>query len=176
MRMLTLAVLALAPVAGCTPANEDLSQKGKATMGDELKISGRNIDNSTFRDSHMKQCRFSNLDMSGATFENINLSGTTFENINLSKTRFHDINFSDVAISAANFGGAQFVHIGPGPDETGKHPPQRPVLFKEADLNGSTFEKVDLSNVKIVGCDLEGMTIDGILVTEMIEAFKRSSR
>ena len=43
-------------------------------------------------------------------------------------------------------------------------------------LCDSTFTKVDLSNVKILNCNLEGMTIDGVLVTEMIAAYKKQKQ
>ncbi len=105
-------------------------------------------------------------------FEDVNMSGSHFININLSKARFHDINFSDVAFTAAQIGGTLFKHIGPPPDKDGKQERQRPVTFEEAMLCDSTFRKVDMSNVEIVECNIEGMKIDGILVTDMIAAYK----
>ena len=47
---------------------------------------------------------------------------------------------------------------------------QRPVTFRNAMLCDSTFEKVDLSGVKIVNCKLDGMTIDGVPVSELMKA------
>ena len=38
-------------------------------------------------------------------------------------------------------------------------------------LCDSTFRKVDLSNVNIIDCNLDGMTIDGILVTDLLKAY-----
>lgn len=105
-------------------------------------------------------------------FEDLNLSGSKFSNINLRDSTFHNINFSNVSISAANFSNVKFLHIGPGPDEPGIPPKQGPVSFKDADFNGSTFEKVDLSNVQITHCQIKGMTIDGIPVCEMMSAYK----
>lgn len=105
-------------------------------------------------------------------FEDVNMSGSRFENINLSGSRFHDVSFSDVQFTAAQIGGTLFKHIGPPPDKDGKQARQRPVVFEEAMLCDSTFRKVDLSNVKIIDCDLRGMTIDGILVTDLLKAHK----
>jgi RNA polymerase sigma-70 factor (ECF subfamily) len=111
-------------------------------------------------------------DISGSEFHDVNLAGADFNNVNMSKTRFHDINFSDVTFTAAQIGGALFKHIGPPPDKKGKQARQRPVTFEETMLCDSTFRKVDMSNVKIIDCNIEGMTIDGIRVTDMMGAYK----
>ncbi len=114
--------------------------------------------------------------LAGSVFNDVNLSGSAFENVNLSKTRMHDINLSDLDLSAAQIGGATFKHIGPPPNKEGKQERQRPVTFEEAMLCDSTFRKVDLSNVKIIDCDVTGMTIDGVLVTDLIAAHKHQQK
>jgi uncharacterized protein YjbI with pentapeptide repeats len=106
-------------------------------------------------------------------FEDLNMAGSTFNNINLSGARFHDINFSDVTFTAVNLGGTLFKHLGPMPDKDSKQERQRPITFEEAMLCDSTFHACDLSGVKISECDLTGMTIDGVLVIEMVEAWKK---
>jgi uncharacterized protein YjbI with pentapeptide repeats len=115
-------------------------------------------------------------DIAGSVFRDVNLAGSEFENVNMSKTRMHDINLSDLSVSAANLGGAHFKHLGPAPDGNGKQERQKAVTFEEAMLCDSTFKKVDLSNVKIIDCDVRGMTIDGVLVTDLIAAHKRVRR
>lgn len=111
-----------------------------------------------------------------SVFADVDLAGSSFENVNLTKVKMHNINLSDLDLSAAQIGGASFRHIGPPPDKNGKQERQRAVIFEEAMLCDSTFTKVDLSNVKIVDCNMEGMTIDGVLVTEMIAAYKKQSK
>ena len=111
-----------------------------------------------------------NADISGSQFHNVNLSGADFDDVNLSKTRFHNINLSDIQVSAAQIGGAKFKHIGPPPDKDGHQPRQRPVTFEEAMLCDSLFRKVDMSNVQIIDCNIDGMTIDGVLVTDLLKA------
>ena len=115
--------------------------------------------------------QFDDVNMDGTKFSNVCLSNANFENINLSKSRFHDINFSDVTFTAAQIGGTIFKHIGPPPDKDGKQARQRPVTFEEMMLCDSVFRKVDLSNVQVVDCDITGMKIDGILVTDLLEAY-----
>jgi uncharacterized protein YjbI with pentapeptide repeats len=106
-------------------------------------------------------------------FEDLNLAGARFTNINLSKARFHDINFSDVHFSVAQLGGTVFTDIGLPPHIEEKQERQRPVTFEAATLCDSVFRKVDLSNVRIIDCNLEGMTIDGVLVTDLLKAHQQ---
>jgi uncharacterized protein YjbI with pentapeptide repeats len=115
-------------------------------------------------------------DLSGSVFRDVNLAGAEFENVNLSQTRMHNINLSDISISAANLGGAHFKHLGPAPDQNGKQERQKAITFEEAQLCDSTFKKVDLSNVKIIDCNVQGMTIDGVLVTDLLAAYKKARR
>jgi uncharacterized protein YjbI with pentapeptide repeats len=111
--------------------------------------------------------------IANSEFEDLNMSDSKFTNINLSKSRFHDINFSDVHFTAAQMGGTVFKHIGPPPDKNGKQERQKPVTFEEMMLCDSVFRKVDLSNVKITDCAITGMTIDGILVTDLLKEWKK---
>jgi RNA polymerase sigma-70 factor (ECF subfamily) len=108
-------------------------------------------------------------------FHDVNLSGADFDDVNLSNTRFHNINFSDIKVSAVQIGGATFKHVGPPPDKDGKQERQRPVTFEEAMLCDSTFRKVDMSNVKIIDCNTKGMTIDGILVSDLLKVYKKNN-
>jgi uncharacterized protein YjbI with pentapeptide repeats len=116
--------------------------------------------------------RFENANMAAVAFDNVNLAKATFENVNLSGSKFHDINFSDMTIEAAQIGGATFRHIG-GPGETPSR--QRGVTFAQMQLCDSTFDRVDLSGVKITNCNLDGMIIDGVKVTDLIAAYRQNS-
>ena len=117
-----------------------------------------------------------NANLAGSQFHKVNLSEADFNDVNLSKARLHNINLSDIHVTAAQLGGAMFRHIGPPPDKEGRQERQRPVAFEEMMLCDSTFRKVDLSNVRIADCDLTGMTIDGIPVTDLIAAYKQREK
>jgi uncharacterized protein YjbI with pentapeptide repeats len=114
-------------------------------------------------------------DISGSRFHDVNLSGAEFDNVNLENAAFHDINLSGIHVSAVQIGGATFKHIGPPPDPAGNPARHRPVLFEESTLCDSTFRKVDLSNVKIIDCNIEGMTVDGIQIADLLEEYKRKN-
>ncbi len=113
--------------------------------------------------------KFEGRNMPGTTFHNVNLGNAHFDDVNLSGAIFHDINFSDVAFSAAQMGGATFKHIGLPRDAKGT---QRGLAFENAELNGSAFVDCDLRDVKIENCTLDGMTIDGIAVADLLAAYK----
>jgi RNA polymerase sigma-70 factor (ECF subfamily) len=117
--------------------------------------------------------KFVDVNLANVEFDDGNLSGASFNNINLSGAKFHDINFSDVTFEAAQIGGTRFRHIGPPPDKAGKQARQRPVSFEDMQLCDSTFRNVDLSNVQIVQCNIQGMTIDGMPVTDLLEAYRK---
>jgi len=111
--------------------------------------------------------------MPGSRFHDVNLAESVFDDVNMSKVRFHDINMSDISVSAVQMGGATFKHIGLPPGSKGR---QRPLAFEEADLNRTKITRCDLANVRIRDCNLKGMTIDGLVVTDLIEAYKRRKR
>jgi uncharacterized protein YjbI with pentapeptide repeats len=111
--------------------------------------------------------------IAGSEFEDLNMAGSQFTNINLSGAKFHDINFSDVNFTAALIGGTTFKHLGPMPDKDGKQARQRPVTFEEGMLCDSLFHFMDMSGVKVIDCNVEGMTINGILVTDLLAEWKK---
>ena len=117
--------------------------------------------------------RFENVNMAAVVFDDVNLARATFENVNLSGAKFHDINFSDIAIEAAQIGGATFRHIGGAGEKPAR---QRGVTFAEMQLCDSTFDRVDLSGVRITNCHLDGMTIDGVKVTDLLAAHQTQMR
>ena len=49
---------------------------------------------------------------------------------------------------------------------------QEPVTFEEAMLCGSTFRRVDLSNVRIIDCKIEGMSVDGISIAKLLKVYR----
>ena len=116
----------------------------------------------------------------GSVFHDTNLSKSDFNDVNLSKIKIFNANMSDIKVSAAQMGGAKFKEIGLPPGADGK---QRPISFELADLNGLKLTQTDLNHAKISKCDLShakiekchyhGMTIEGILVTDLLKSYKR---
>jgi uncharacterized protein YjbI with pentapeptide repeats len=112
-------------------------------------------------------------DIAESDFEDLNMAGARFHDINLSGAQFHDINLSDVQFAAAQIGGTTFKHIGPPPCQGRIQARQRPVTFEQGTLCDSVFHKMDMTNVIIADCDITGMTIDGIFVTDLLQEWKK---
>ncbi|MHC4725920.1 MAG: pentapeptide repeat-containing protein [Planctomycetota bacterium] len=110
-----------------------------------------------------------NKDISGSQFRHLNMSETVFKDIDLSGAKFFNINLRGADIGAVDFGGASFSCMNTGEDR-----PRRPVVFNSIELDDCTIQNSFFRNTKIVNCDLTGMTIDGVLVTDMVEAYKRT--
>ncbi|MHC4425456.1 MAG: pentapeptide repeat-containing protein [Planctomycetota bacterium] len=109
-----------------------------------------------------------NKDIAGSEFRHVNMSGTVFEDVNLSGARFFNINLRSADIGAVDFGGASFSCM-----NTGEGRPRKPVVFNSIELDDCTIQNSYFRNTKIVSCDLTGMTIDGVPVTDMLKAYER---
>ena len=109
-----------------------------------------------------------NKDIAGSEFRHLNMSGTVFEDVDLSGAKFFNINLRGANIGAVDFGGASFSCMNTGEDRE-----RIPVVFRNLELDDCSIEKCCLLNVKITNCDLTGMTIDGVLLTDMINAYKK---
>lgn len=59
---------------------------------------------------------------------------------------------------------------------TGEDRPKVPVTFETVEFDDCTFRKCVFSGVKLSCCQLKGMTIDGIRVTEMLKTYRRTRR
>ena len=115
-------------------------------------------------------------DISGSKFHDVNMTGAEFDDVNLGGASLHNINLSDIQVTAANMGGAYFKHIGPMPGPDGAQARQKAVTFEDAMLCDSVFRRVDLSGAKIENCNLEGMTIDGVPVADLLAAYRAEKK
>jgi uncharacterized protein YjbI with pentapeptide repeats len=115
--------------------------------------------------------RLTNMNWSNAQFDNVNLSNASYNNINMSNVSFNNINMSDIKVTMVQMGGAKFKDIGVPPHLGDK---QRPITFEQSDLNSLLIRKCDMSNASIDSCKLDGMKIDGILVKDLMDAYKNN--
>jgi uncharacterized protein YjbI with pentapeptide repeats len=111
-----------------------------------------------------------NKDVSGSRFRHVNMSGNVFEDVDFSGAKFFNINLRGADIGAVDFGGASFSCMNTGEDRE-----RRPVVFNSIELDDCTIQNSFFRNTKIINCDLTGMTIDGVLVTDMVKAYKMAN-
>jgi uncharacterized protein YjbI with pentapeptide repeats len=83
------------------------------------------------------------------------LSGSIFDDVNLSGGDYHNVNLSGCSIDNANMSGWR-VH--------------------NANLSGLKIDKANLAGASIVDGRLEGMTIEGISVTELLAFWREGHR
>ena len=122
----------------------------------------------TLREQDLSDSSFNMVNLEGVRFQQANLGHALFEDINLAGSRFNDINFSDVVFSRAQLGGTVFRQLGLPLGSTER---QRGITFEDADMNDSVFRDCNLQNVRIEKCNTTGMTIDGILVSDLLAAY-----
>ncbi len=114
-----------------------------------------------------RKFKVENIDISGSEFHHVKMSDTTFEDIDFSGAKFFNMNLRDTQIGAIDFGGASFSCMNTGEDR-----PRKPALFENIELDDCTIRNCYFRNTKLSDCDLTGMTIDSVPVTEMIKAYK----
>ncbi len=111
-----------------------------------------------------------NIDLSGSELRHVKMSETVFEDIDFSGAKFFNVNLRDAEIGAVDFGGASFSCMNTGEDH-----PRKPVVFNSIELDDCTIQNCYFRNTKLVNCDLTGMTIDGVLVTDMVKAYEAAN-
>jgi uncharacterized protein YjbI with pentapeptide repeats len=79
------------------------------------------------------------------------LSGSVFSDINMSGSTFENINLSGASIDDANMSGWR---------------------VSKVNLAGLKLANANLAGAAIADCRLDGMTIDGILVTDLLDAYR----
>ena len=120
------------------------------------------------RDQDLSASSFEMVNLEGVRFQNANLGHAKFQDINLAGATFNDINFSDVVFSMAQLGGTVFRQLGLPPSSPDK---QRGITFEDADMNDSVFRDCNLQNARIEQCNTTGMTIDGVLVSDLLAVY-----
>lgn len=101
---------------------------------------------------------------------------SAFRDISAKYMKITDANLSDLEIEGAQIGGAFIHNIGMPPEGHAMYDPgarQRPVRFENCDLNNSNFINCDLENLVIDNCNIAGMTLNGIPVTDLLNAYER---
>ena len=79
------------------------------------------------------------------------LSGSIFKKVNLSGSHYDDVNMSGSSFDDVNMSGWR---------------------INDVNLAGLRLAKANLAGASITGCRYDGMTIDGIPVTDLLDAYR----
>jgi uncharacterized protein YjbI with pentapeptide repeats len=115
------------------------------------------------------EARCAHLD--GSTFAMLKMSNASFTDVDLTKLKITNANLSDLEIEGAQLGGAYIHNIGMPPEGHPAYDPavkQRPLRFEDCELSQSTINNCNLQGVAITDCNTAGMTINGILVDDLL--------
>jgi len=116
-----------------------------------------------FPDSKFKDFEFSRADMTGTNFNGVDLSnsrfwavikGARFTDSNLDSCKFDDVNLSGSVYENVNLSNATFNNI---------------------NFSGVTLSNLNLSNTEITDANLDGMKINGVLVTDLLDNYDKTS-
>ena len=109
----------------------------------KMEISNKDLTRSSIEYANMVESTIRNVDFTGSTFEHVNISGTSFR-------------------SAGGGDGT------PAKGLTFEHCTMQESEFRKVDLSGCSFEEVNLRGAKLQGCQLDGMTINGIEIEKLL--------
>lgn len=82
------------------------------------------------------------------------LSGSSFTDVNLANASFNDVNLTNASFNDVNLSGA---------------------VIHNVNLSNLRISQVNLRGVSIVESHTEGMTINGIPVTDLLAAYRRGA-
>ena len=116
--------------------------------------------------------------LNDSKFEKAMLERLYFNDVNMSGTKITNANLSDLEIEGAQMGGAWIHNIGMPPEGHPFYNPavqQRPVRFDDCNFSNSTIHNCNLSSVAITDCETIGMTINGILVDDLLKQYRHDN-
>ncbi|MHC1748937.1 MAG: GNAT family N-acetyltransferase [Cellulosilyticaceae bacterium] len=132
-----------------------------------------------FRRCNMKSVDFYDLDMSYSRFCNINLSENIYlnsclinnrlTNVNMRNSIFADSKMDKVEICHVSLSGAYLHDINLDIDDADCN-----LVIERCKLNNSTIVESNLQNLCIENCNVEGMTINGIKVVDMLKCYNKN--
>lgn len=100
-------------------------------------------------------------DLSKSSFDDVNLAGATFTNAKLAESRFNDVNLAGATFTNATLAKARFDDVN-----------LAGATFTNTNLAGLTCVDVNLEGASISDANLTGMRINGILVEDLLRAYR----
>ncbi|RUT44410.1 GNAT family N-acetyltransferase [Paenibacillus anaericanus] len=104
-----------------------------------------------FRECSMQDSDFYDVNLANSSYSNSNMSCQKFRNINLSGSHITNANMSHSIFGDSNMRKVEICHVS---------------------LAGAYIHDSNLHNLSVNNCNIEGMKIDGVLVSDLIKAYK----
>ena len=107
-----------------------------------------------FDGARLQNGHFARADMTGTHFDGVNLADAKFFAV-LSKAQFNDTNLAEAQFHDVNLGNAD---------------------FNDVNLSAAVFQNINFSDASISNANLTGMRINGVLVSDLFEAYEKSQK
>ena len=117
----------------------------------KMEITNKDLSGSSIEYADMTEASLRNVDFTGSTFEHVNISGVIFRHA----------------------GGGDGT---PARDLTFEHCTMQSSTFRQVDLSEGRFEGVNFKGATLISCEVEGMTIDGFDVAEMLKRAREAEK
>lgn len=101
-----------------------------------------------------KRLVMEDLSLEGSKFSRVNMSHTMVMNSNLSGLVLDDVNLSGMSLHNVNLSGSRLENV---------------------NLSNSDYKNANFVNVTLEDCFLDGMTINGILVTDLLSKWEEDA-
>jgi uncharacterized protein YjbI with pentapeptide repeats len=120
---------------------------------------------------HQETNPFDGPQMQGIHHRRADMSGTNFDGVNLAHARFYAVmtsaKFTDTDLNAADFDDVNLA------DSRFNNVNLSGVAITNANLSRSIISGVTLAHSDIKDADLTGMRINGVLVSDLFDAYER---
>ena len=128
---------------------------------EKLNVRNSDLTDSQFASSQLIKTRFEDVSLQESTFTNADLGNTRFFDVNLAGENIQEANLAENHFSNARLSKARFEDVN-----------LQGSTFTDVNLAGTRFADVNLSGVTIEDANLAGMVVNGMLVTDLIRAFR----
>ena len=130
-----------------------------------------NMESLDLYDSNMSNSRLSNMNLNGNIYTNSNLTNSRFTNVNISNSIFADSNMSKVEMCHISLSKAHLHDINLDIDKEACN-----VFIERCELSNSKISESNLQNLCIENCNIDGMTINGIKVTDLLMYYNKNCK
>jgi GNAT superfamily N-acetyltransferase len=128
-----------------------------------------NISYADLYESNISNSRFSNSNLLGNIYLNSYLANSRFTNVNMDNSIFADSKMNKVEICHVSMSEAYLHDINLDVDKDKCN-----ILVERCELANSKIVDSNLQDVKIENCNMDGMTINGVKVLEMLKYYKEN--
>ncbi|GGH26846.1 GNAT family N-acetyltransferase [Paenibacillus segetis] len=126
-----------------------------------------NMQDSDFFEVNLSNSSYSNSNMRNLKIQSSNLAGMHITNSYLGHAIFGDSDMSNVEICHVIMGGTYIHDVKLSLDED-----NQPIRMERIEMMNSSIQDSNMQNFSIINCNIKGMRIDGILVSDLLEAYK----